>query len=84
MALEFRRGNRKVSQNDFFQSLENELIDNALESYAEDLHGKASSVVDPETGKHAAVFVRRVGRESLTMHTRAVSAYSGSYPAAAK
>jgi hypothetical protein len=67
--LEFRRGDRKVSQSDFFKGLEQELIDNALEGYAEKLRGKAASVVDPETGKHAAVFVRRVGRESLTIHT---------------
>ena len=69
MALEFRRRGRKVSQDDFFKGLEKELLDNALETYAEKLHGKAASVVDPETGKHAAVFVRRVGRESLTVHT---------------
>ena len=58
-----------VSQNDFFKGLGDELVDNALESYAEELHGKAASVVDPETGKHAAVFVRRVGRETLAIHT---------------
>lgn len=69
MALEFRRGGRKVSQNDFFKGLEEELLDNALEAYADELHGKAASVVDPETGKHAAVFVRRIGREQLTIHT---------------
>jgi len=69
VALEFRRGGRKVSQSAFLKGLEEELIEKALQSYAEDLHGKAASVVDPETGKHAAVFVRRVGRESLTIHT---------------
>lgn len=69
MALEFRRGGRKVSQNDFLKGLEEELIDKALEAHAQDLHGKAASVVDPETGKHAAIFVRRVGRERLTIHT---------------
>lgn len=69
MALEFRRGGRKVSQNDFLKGFREELLDNALEAYAEKLHGKAASVVDPETGKHAAVFVRRVGREQLTIHT---------------
>lgn len=69
MALEFRRGGRNVSQRDFFKGLEEKLIENAIESYAEQLHGKAGSVVDPESGKHAPVFVRRVGRESLTIHT---------------
>lgn len=76
MALEFRRGGRKVSQRDFLKGLEEELIDTALESYAEELHGKAASVVDPETGKHAAVFVRRVGRESLTIFTSGSSGFA--------
>lgn len=76
MALEFRRGGRKVSQRDFLKGLEEELIDTALESYAEELHGKAASVVDPETGKHAAVFVRRVGRESLTIFTSGSSSFA--------
>ena len=46
MALEFRRGGRKMSQNEFFKGLEEELLDTALETYAEELHGKAASVVD--------------------------------------
>lgn len=58
-----------VSQNDLFKNLEKVLLDNAIEAYAAELHGKAASVVDPDTGKHAAVFIRRVGRESLTIHT---------------
>ena len=69
MALEFRRNGRKISEWDFSNGLKEELIDNALEALAEELHGKAASVVDPETGKHAAVSVRRVGRKSLTIHT---------------
>lgn len=76
MALEFRRGGRKVSQNDFLRGLEKEVIDNALTSYAEELHGKAASVVDPETGKHVAVFVRRIGRESLTIYTSGSSSFA--------
>jgi hypothetical protein len=69
MSLEFHRSGRKVSQNDFFKGIEEDLIEQALESYADELHGKAASVVDPETGKHAAVFVRRTGRESVSIHT---------------
>lgn len=76
MALEFRRSGRKVSQNDFFKGLGEDLLDNALEDYAEELHGKAASVVDPETGKHAAVFVRRVGREHLSIHTSGSPAFA--------
>jgi hypothetical protein len=65
-----------VSQRDFLKGLEEELIDEALESYAAELHGKAASVVDPETGKHAAVFVRRVGREGLTIFTSGSSDFA--------
>ncbi len=49
------------------------MMDDALEqvlaAHAEELHGRASSVVDPQTGKHAAVFVRRVGTEGWAIHT---------------
>jgi hypothetical protein len=69
MKLEFRRDGRRVSQSDFLKGLEQELADSALEGHAEEMRRKAASVVDPETGKHAAVFVRRIGRESLTLHT---------------
>lgn len=61
--MAIRRGGRNVSQSAFFNGIEEELINTAIDGYAEELHGKATSVVDPETGKHAAVFVRRVGLE---------------------
>lgn len=74
--LEFRRGGRKMSQKDFLKGIEEDLINTALDGYAEELHGKAASVVDPETGKHAAVFVRRVGRESVSVHTSGSPAFA--------
>jgi len=76
MALEFRRGGRRVSQDEFFKGLEREFLDNALEGYAEELHGKAASVVDPETGKHGTVFVRRVGDRGWTIYTNGSQAFA--------
>lgn len=76
MALEFRRGGRRVSQAGFLKGLDRELLDTALDCYAEELHGKAASVVDPETGKHAAVFVRRIGDQGWTIHTNGSQAFA--------
>ena len=49
--------------------LKDDIMEHVMEAYAEELHGKASSVVDPETGKHAPVIVRRIGREGWTILT---------------
>lgn len=76
VALEFRRGGRKVSQREFLDGMQTDLIEQALTAYSEDLHGKAASVVDPENGKHATVFVRRVGEQSLSIHTNGSPAFA--------
>lgn len=76
MVLEFRRGGRRVSERDFFDGLQKDVIDMAMNGYAEELHGKAASVVDPETGKHATVFVRRIGEQSWTIHTNGSQAFA--------
>ena len=47
-----------------------------MESYAEELHGKAASVVDPETGKYATVFVRRIGNQRWTIHTNGSQSFA--------
>lgn len=69
MALEFRKGGRKVSQRAFLDGLGDDIIERAMDAYAEELHGKASSVVDPETGKHVPVIVRCIGQQSWTILT---------------
>lgn len=76
MGIEFSRGGRKMSSNDFFKGIMDDAVKNAISSYAETLHGKASSVVDPETGKHAPVFVRSIGKEKLTIHTSGSAAFA--------
>ncbi len=47
-----------------------------MSNYAEELHGRAASVVDPETGKHALVFVRRIGKESVSVLTNGSPAFA--------
>lgn len=69
MGIEFSRGRRKMSPSDFFEGIMEDVAAKAIASYADMLHGKASSVVDPETGKHVPVFVRSIGKEKLTVHT---------------
>ena len=76
MTIQFRRGGRQVSQNDFFGGMMDDALDEALSSYANELHGKASSVVDPETGKHATVFVRRIGKQSIAIYTNGSPAFA--------
>jgi hypothetical protein len=76
MGIEFSRGGRKMSSNDFFKGIMEDAVKNAVASYADTLHGKASSVVDPETGKHVPVFVRSIGKEKLTVHTSGSAAFA--------
>lgn len=76
MALDFRRGRRRVSPHDFVQGLMDDAVEGAMEACAEEMHGKASSVVDPGTGKHAVVFVRRVGPTTLSIHTSGSPAFA--------
>lgn len=76
MNFEFQRNGRKVSEADFLNGIMEDAIEQALDAVAEDLHGKAASVVDPETGKHAPVFVRRIGKEQCTIHTNGSPAFA--------
>jgi TIR domain len=69
LTLEFRRNGSKVSESGFFDGMMDDALEEVMTSYAEELHGKASSIVDPETGKHIPVFVRRIGHEGWSIHT---------------
>lgn len=54
----------------------NGMVDKAMSAYAERLHGRAASVVDPETGKHAMVVVRRIGERGWSIHTSGSPAFA--------
>lgn len=58
-----------MSRSNFVQGIMEDAVEAAMTSHTEQLHGRAASVVDPETGKHAPVFVRRIGREGWSIHT---------------
>lgn len=57
MPIEFTRNGQKISLTDF----ENGILNDALDQITDQLADQAASVVDPLTGKHPPVFVRRVG-----------------------
>lgn len=65
-----------MSQRNFFDGLKSDLLDQVMTAYAAELHGKASSVVDPETGKHVPVFVRQIGQSGWAIHTSGSAAFA--------
>lgn len=76
MGFEFRQGGRRVSQRQFFDGIEKRMVDTALAAMEEKYHGIAAAIVDPATGKHAEVFVRRTAKHSLTISTSGSPAYA--------
>lgn len=76
MGIEFRRGGRQVSEKDFFKGIMEGALAHAMDVVVEKLQGKAASVVDPETGKHAPVFVRKIGTQGWIIHTNGSPAYA--------
>jgi TIR domain len=76
MSIKFSLGGRKVSQDKFFKGVEEEMLEQIMSAIANELHGKAASVVDPETGKHVPVFVRRVGKEGWTIYCNGSPAFA--------
>lgn len=74
--LEFRSGGRRVSQQEFFENLKNEGIEAGMKQLEERVYAAAASIVDPETGKHAEVFVRRRSPTELALRTRGSPAFA--------
>ena len=76
MVLEFTRGGRKVSQEAFTEGILEDTLSRVMGLYGQSVHGKAASVVDPETGKHAPVFVRQVGTQGWSIHMSGSPAFA--------
>jgi TIR domain-containing protein len=74
--LEFRSGGRRVTEGEFFENLKRETIEASMKQLEQRIHAAASSIVDPETGKHAEVFVRRRGVTELILQTRGSAAFT--------
>lgn len=76
MKFEYKRGGRKVSQRAFFDGILDDMVEQGMKQIEENAHAAASSIVDPETGKHAEVIVRRTGKESLRLLTNGSPAFA--------
>jgi len=70
--LEFRSGGRRLSQKEFFENLENQAIEAGMKQLEKRIHDAASSIIDPETGKHAEVFLRRTSPTAVQEIRRAL------------
>jgi hypothetical protein len=73
--LEYRSGGQRVSQSEFLENIKNEAMEAGLKRLEQQVHAAAASIVDPETGKHAEVFVRRRSPTELTLRTRGSPAF---------
>lgn len=67
--LEFHRNGRKLTLNQFIEGVQRDVIEAGMNEIEKRVRGVASSIVDPETGKHADVFVRRNGEKELMLTT---------------
>ena len=74
--FEYRSGGRRVSQQEFFRKLQADVVEAGMKELEQRAHAAAASIVDPETGKHAEVFVRRNGSTSLTLRTSGSAAFA--------
>ncbi|MAF58808.1 toll/interleukin-1 receptor domain-containing protein [Ponticaulis sp.] len=69
MGFEYRRNGRRVSHRAFFDGIKKDMVEKAMTTIEDKYHAIASSVVDPATGKHPEVIVRRNGKESVVLTT---------------
>lgn len=76
MALEFKSGGRSISLDQFMENIKKQAIQKAMDHIAEKFHGKAASLVDPETGKQPVIFIRPVGDKKLLLKTNGSTAYA--------
>ena len=76
LVLDYRIKGRKVSARDFFKHVGNEGIKQAMDYMDDKIHAAAASIIDPETGKHAEVIIRRTGRESMVLTTNGSPAFA--------
>lgn len=74
--LEFPNNGRRMSSDDFFKDLERQAIELGMKEFEERIHAAAASVIDPMTGKHAEVFVRRTGETQLILRTHGSPAFA--------
>jgi hypothetical protein len=74
--FEFRSGGRRISQDKLFENLKKEAIEAGMKQLDQRVHAAAASIIDPETGQRAEVFVRRGGPTQLVLRTRGSPAFA--------
>jgi hypothetical protein len=67
---------RRVSADQFIESMRRDALDLAFAHLEKRAHGAAASIVDPETGRHADVFVRRAGDQGIVISTKGSPAFA--------
>lgn len=75
-SIKFQSNGRNVSREEFFNNIRDKALDIGLGQLEERVHGKAASIVDPETGKHADVFVVRTEKSGVAIHTKGSPAFA--------
>jgi hypothetical protein len=76
MKLTFTHNGRETSMEGMLEAMQRDAIDMGMKAYEERVRGIASSIVDPETGKHADVFVRRTGETTMVLKTSGSPAFA--------
>ena len=76
MVIEFKRGGRKMSSKQFFDGITEDIIEMAMSEIEKRAHDIASTIIDPETGAHAEVIVRRTSKNSAQVSTSGSAAFA--------
>jgi len=72
----FQSGGRSFDPKKFAKDLERVALDVAIRELEKRAQGAAASIVDPETGKHALVFVRQRDKTNLVVCTHGSPAFA--------
>ena len=76
MKLTFTHNGRKMSMERMFEAMQRDAINKGMQAYEEKVRGVASSIVDPDTGKHGDVSVRRTGDTTMVLRTSGSAAFA--------
>jgi hypothetical protein len=74
--LTFTHNGREMSMERWIEAMAKDAHEQAMRKIEEDARGVASSIVDPETGRHPEVFVRRIDDKSFLLKTNGSAAFA--------
>lgn len=75
ISLNYTVGGRTVSAEGFGEAMQKAALEAAMSALEERYHGRAASIVDPETGIHPPVIVRRISDLRLVLRTNGSPSY---------